>query len=183
MSWHVGLYGGGVLLRKAVDKWLAESIEPKGMLDFAKQSPAWFPGDFRTQTVKDFLVDVARFNETSGHEYIQLTAQGNSLSVRAVLSEGYVRDWLERIVAALRAAGRAGFVGDVYLLGLGEPMAAKLSIGSRSADPVLTWRVAGGYARTHGTAHQRVEAENSSTMERARRRVAAERKVGSGVRS
>lgn len=135
MSWHVGLYGGGVLSRKAVDKWLAESIEPKGMIDFAKQSPAWFPADFRTQTVKSFLADVARFNATSGHEYIQLTTAGSSLSVRAVLSEGYVRDWLSRIVAALRAAGRAGFVGDVYLLGLGEPMAAKLSIARKSA----TW--------------------------------------------
>jgi hypothetical protein len=30
----------------------------------------------------------------------------------------------------------------------------------------MTWRVAGGYARTHGTVHQRVEAVSTATPNR-----------------
>lgn len=162
MTWQVGLYGDGVLSSKAVDKWLAESIDASGMRDFVKQSPAWFASDFRTQLVGDLLADIAKFNEGSGSDYIQLSTAANSLRVRAVLSEGYVHDWLGRIVAAIRAAGRTGFVGNVYLLGLGEPIAAQLSVSKKSAK----------WEELHGPAAQMVNTprtiEELDTISRAR---------------
>ena len=140
MSWHVGLYGEGVLRKDVIEKWHAERIMPADMADFARASPTWFTADFKAQTVKSFLADVAAFNARSGHEYIQLITAENVLTVRAVLSEGYLPDWLERTVAALRAAGRAGFTGQVNMFGLGEPLGAKLTVSRKKA----TWEVLDG---------------------------------------
>jgi hypothetical protein len=134
MSWHLAIQGHFKFVDAGDDdRWATSALEPGAMKDLAEASPEWFQARFRKTTVGALLADVGRFNETSGHEFLYLTLAKGQVTVRGLLSEGNLPDWLERVVAALQAAASLGAKGAIVLVGMGDPLLARLTLARKKA--------------------------------------------------
>ena len=138
MSWHVAIHGHFEFLRPAdAARWTDAAVDPSATKELAKSSPEWFQARFRRTTVRTLLAEAGRFDETSGHEFIDFEVTRGRVTVRSLLSEGSLPDWLERFVAALQVAAQLGAKGAIVLVGQGDPLRARLTLGRKK----VAWEV------------------------------------------